>query len=561
MRKIIFLCFIVLSIATIKSYAVMHLDGKTPGPADYTRPIEKPKLTAQTTKTVVKKVIALPTGAKNIAVILVDFTSAGDNTTDGVFQFSVADIIGVNTTIDYLKGFYTEASYGALTLNFAYFYSAGSSTILTGTEIPFTLSNSLSYYGTDDTRNESIGLTRLLTDSLNKAPLSLSSTTYDAVIVLHAGYGNESTDDDLHKGDIWSAVAQISPAVNGFNDGALLPAREGGGASPIGVTCHEFGHILGFPDLYNTTTGNSKVGDWCLMDHGTWITAGANPAPPSAWCKKLIGWLSSTEITQPQEISGILPIEASANSIYKIPILGSSSEYFLVNYSSKSLYNVTPPGEGVAIWHIDEGTIDGTTLQTRLSNNSINNLSHNTVDIVQADNSHPHNPPYGDSSDLWPGTRGIFTSPYSNSYSDAISGITIANFAFLAGKASFYTTQLQVAERSEITKVISYPNPSGAGYYHPKESQGILATISMNFSRPPQDISIAIYNLNGELVKLESGFAKMNFNVSATSDFNFVYEYDWNGKNNSGQDVAPGLYIYRVKTDSQMKFGKLAVVR
>jgi len=558
MRKTIFLCFILLFTATIRSYAVMHLDGKTPGPTDYTRPIEKPKLTVQTTKTISKKVIAPASGAKNIAVILVDFISAGADTTGGIFQLSGTDITDINTTINYLKGFYTEASYGTLTLNFTYFYNSGSSASpLSGAETPFTLPNSLSYYGSNDTINGSHGLVNLLTDSLNAAPPTLNSTTYDAVIVLHAGYGNESTNK---AGDIWSAVVQISTPVNGFSDGILLPARESD-TSPIGVTCHEFGHILGFPDIYDTITGNSKVGNWCLMDHGTWINTGFTPAPPSVWCKKLIGWISPTEITQPQEISSILPIEASTNTIYKIPVLGSSTEYFLVCYSSKSLYNVNPPGEGVAIWHIDEGTIDGSTFQARLLNNTINNLSHNTVDIVQADNSPPKYSPYGDSNDLWPGSRGIFTTPYSNSYSNAISGITIANFAFLAGKASFNITQQQVAAHSEITKIICYPNPSGTGYYHPKKLQGILTTISMNFSRPPQDISIAIYNLNGELVKFENSFVKMNLNFSATSDFNFVYEYDWNGKNDSGQDVAPGLYLYRVKADSQIKFGKLAVVR
>ena len=535
----------------------MHLDGKTPGPIDYTRPIEKPKLTVETIKAISNKVIVSPIGSKNIAVILVDFQSDGPNTTSGGHTLTKPDKLEINTTIDYLKGFYAEASYNALTLNFTYFYLGGSSTsALTGNETPFTLSDSLSSFGTYDTINGSSGLIELLEDSIEATPVSLTTATFNAVIVIHAGYGNESTGNS---GDIWSAVVQISK--RGFTDGALLPAREITGASPIGVTCHEFGHILGFPDIYDTVTGYTKVGDWCLMDYGTWINSGFTPAPPSAWCKKLIAWISPTEIKQSQEITGILPIEASAYSTYKIPILGSSTEYFLVHYSSKSTYNVNPPGEGVLIWHIDEGTIDGNTFQTRLDANTINNLSHNTLALVQADNSSPDIYPYGDSTDPWPGSRKLFTSPYSNSYSGEISGITITNFVFSLSKASFYTTQLQVATQSEITKVICYPNPSGFGYYHPRESQGILATISMNFSRPPQDISISIYNLTGELVRFENSFSKINFNTAATKDFNFVYEYDWDGKNNSAEKVAQGLYIYRIKADSQIKFGKIAVVR
>ena len=44
--------------------------------------------------------------------------------------------------------------------------------------------------------------------------------------------------------------------------------------SPMGLYAHEFGHILGLPDLYDRddTNGDSEgIGEWCLMASGNWL--------------------------------------------------------------------------------------------------------------------------------------------------------------------------------------------------------------------------------------------------------------------------------------------------
>lgn len=115
---------------------------------------------------------------------------------------------------------------------------------------------------------------------------------------------------------------------------------------------HEFGHSLGFLDLYNTTNMYPAVGYWDIMDTGgltaivnidttqtppdTLVIEGAIPVLPSAWTRTLI-WGEEfkksgryIEITTPREV------EIDAGAMYnagnpqfvKIPI--NEQEYFLL---------------------------------------------------------------------------------------------------------------------------------------------------------------------------------------------------------------------------------------
>ena len=71
---------------------------------------------------------------------------------------------------------------------------------------------------------------------------------------------------------------------------AVSPELAGGGdcfndvIRPIGVFAHEFGHILGLPDLYDRSGNSEGLGDWCLMASGSWSRMGwRTPAHMSVW--------------------------------------------------------------------------------------------------------------------------------------------------------------------------------------------------------------------------------------------------------------------------------------
>lgn len=549
-----------LAVLSLPAHAVPHISGNYWGPRDHVRPLQTTvEYSREFPKRAIRKVINPPVGVKKIAVILVNFASA-DSTTSGSQTMTAADIVGFNGTFGYLRNFYKEASCNNLSLTITYYFQGGSVSTLTGLETPFPLTKSMEYYGTGDEGSSATGIQKLIADALALAP-SVTYPAFDAVLVAHAGYGNESTytTASAHAGDVWSAMVGLDGNPNGFPDGATFPARESGTASPIGVTCHEFGHLLGFVDMYDTGQQKAIIGQWCLYDQGTWIDDGAHPAHPNVWLKKLVGWVQPTDISMKQLVTGVDPIELSSSSVYSLPVLGSPDEYFLVVFTTTTPYNPREPGQGMLIWHIDEGTIDGHTLADRLNNNApnSNSYSHNTVSLVPAGSVLPNVKPYGTKDDPWPGIKGVFTSPDSDSYTGQ-SGISIFGIQFVNGQMQFQLRELTTAGTLSISKVITFPNPAGSGY--PSRGKGVLTTFAMNFSRPPQNTELTIFTVTGEQV-LSVPRDKFTLNMTPSSDLQWVYEYDWDGKNQDGDSVAPGVYLYRVKTDTEVKTGKLAIVR
>ncbi len=126
----------------------------------------------------------------------------------------------------------------------------------------------------------------------------------------------------------------------------------------IGSFCHEYGHVLGLNDLYDTTYETSGTGYWSLMDSGSWgIGYGADPAPLLAWEKYYFRWLTPTLIiptAEPQTFN-FSDIESSREA-WRIDLNPSGSQYLILEGKKK---NMTGTGwsvleNGLLITHIDE---------------------------------------------------------------------------------------------------------------------------------------------------------------------------------------------------------------
>jgi hypothetical protein len=92
----------------------------------------------------------------------------------------------------------------------------------------------------------------------------------------------------------------------------------------------------------------------------------------------------------------------------------------------------------------------------------------------------------------------------------------------------------------DLSSVHVYPNPF-------KPNSGLNHT-NINFIDIPDWVRIRILNLAGDVV-----FDK---EISATGG-----SYAWDAKNNNGEDLASGIYIYYIISKQDNKKGKLAIIR
>jgi M6 family metalloprotease-like protein len=223
----------------------------------------------------------------------------------------------------------------------------------------FTLPHPMAYYGDDARFQERVVF--LVRDMVAAADSTVDFRPYDSIVIFHAGQGQEADVLDNSHDQVWSAfVTQedmrtvLGPDSTGgvgikTND-AITPgnflrvkeavelpeseSQDGYVFGMTGVCCHEFGHQLGLPDLYDTNGdvgGSSQgLGAWDIMATGVWNANGFVPCEPSAWSKAFLGVLPTTRAVTDQAVTLSeveRPIGANPR-ILEIPV--TQSEYFLL---------------------------------------------------------------------------------------------------------------------------------------------------------------------------------------------------------------------------------------
>jgi M6 family metalloprotease-like protein len=204
----------------------------------------------------------------------------------------------------------------------------------------------------------------------------------DMLWLVHAGPGGETTGQ---RRDLWSITSRASagwsngiPAeTNDLVPGSLiqhmridrftvLPELSGldaGQLSEIGVYCHEFGHALGLPDLYDTSVlggaANVGPGAWSLMSSGAYGGDSQSPESPThlgAWPLLWLGW--ATRYRPTQDTTLVLAPVADGGPVLDFWFQGEEApEHFLVENRVRESFDGSLPGAGLVVHQVDEAVI------------------------------------------------------------------------------------------------------------------------------------------------------------------------------------------------------------
>lgn len=266
----------------------------------------------------------------------------------------------------------------------------------------------------------------------------------DMLTIIHSGLGEEYAGNP--KECIWSHMATLWPqvAVDGVIISQYCTASERRWSNTsivrIGVICHEMGHLLDLPDLYDTDFSSSGIGVWGVMAAGSWggdMYSAQRPVHFCAWSKKQLGWLIPTELDSSHSSLTVTQIEETTwPVVYKISHEMAGGEYLLIENRQKRSYDANLPSGGLLIWHIDGNKPDND-----------DEKDHYMVALLQADGKGDleNGSDRGDAGDPFPGTNGNRsltpdTNPNSGSYFNGDTNIWITNISDPAEVMTFRLT-------------------------------------------------------------------------------------------------------------------------
>jgi len=402
---------------------------------------------------------ALPTGTSavqsrwHVPVILVGFSDAPLTKTAADFETALFDSTGAMPSGS-VRDYYQWVSGGRLQLT---------GKVVATVSLPMTRGfYAYNYYGLsrESTPQNLYGMVR---DALLTCDGTVDWSLYDqnrdgfvdVLWVVHQGIAGETTADRTF---LWSITARMASGWNfggTFTTGQRVPGTANsfyqidrfsslpelssiipGRRAEIGTFCHEFGHALGLPDLYDTSglpagVVNSGPGNWSLMSTGAYGGSGLTPERPShmgAWCQTFLGWGQSFRPTEDTTLT-LRPI-GRGDPFVEVWFQGESNpEHFIIENRYRESFDSSLPANGLIVYHVDDGVI-----ASRLPGNHVNVGMTPGLLILEGDgdNDLVSGANRGDPSDPLPGAlnrTGISdaTQPNLRSFRGAVTNLALGS--------------------------------------------------------------------------------------------------------------------------------------
>ena len=270
--------------------------------------------------------------------------------------------------------------------------SNGNFDITTTVTVWVTVPNSYAYYSPDTKWAEfAFDAIKAADPLVDYSQFEKNGSNLYGVTIIHQGMGQETSQNP---NDIWSHQGELAyykpSALSRTFDGVVLNSYsmqpeiyDPGKITGLGIIAHEFGHLLGLPDFYDTdyeqSGGNfDGTGSWDLMASGAY-NGSYDPATPNALdaaspahnnpiSKEFLGWITPAVLNSAQQIT-LNPI-ISSQTVYKIKT-STPKEFFYLENRQQLGFDTYLPGHGMLVYHVDSSWIN-----THSSTNDINVGSH-----------------------------------------------------------------------------------------------------------------------------------------------------------------------------------------
>ena len=293
-------------------------------------------------------------GEKHFLVLLVQWSDlrfrsgAEDYFTRALNQSGFSDNGSVGSARDY----YMDASQGQFTPVFDVYG-------------PVTLSRKHTDFPSDDDEKHHDMPKIMLKEAASLLDAEVDFSVYDidddgyvdSIYMLYPGYAQSAGggEDTIwpHASNVGGNVIHDGVRLGSYACSSELRSNSGTDRCGIGTFCHEFGHVIGLPDLYDTNYEEDgrafHPSSWNLMASGNHNGDGIIPARMSVYERYILGYIKEAhdlDTAGEKQIPGL-----DTPTFYRIPT-NIEGEFFLPEVRDGKGFDSTLPA-GMIIYHVD----------------------------------------------------------------------------------------------------------------------------------------------------------------------------------------------------------------
>ena len=307
----------------------------------------------------------------------------------------------------------------------------------------------------------------LVNDSVDYTHYDNDNDGYvDFVYVIYAGYGEADGGD---ANTIWPHAWYLYSAAGKRCqlDGKVVDLYACGNEmdfytkhhTGIGTFCHEFSHVLGLPDLYDTNQdqphGQKTMGSWSILDYGPYNNEGNTPPMYSAYERFFMGWLTPRLIIEPEDV-----VLEELNSKQEALLISTTDQhnligndpnptkFYLLENRQQEGWDTYLPGHGMMLTYVQY-------TYNKWYQNTVNNTAKSMgVDLIEADGKTPtstQNGYDGKAKDLFPAGATAYTKIENHAIEEIEEVDGVITFKYKGGKIE--TAIEDVAENAQVIAI------------------------------------------------------------------------------------------------------------